>query len=72
VNDQRGANQRHRSLESRLEIERLTSGLEGGCWKSAYRVTRWQSTLPHVRFCESLWVRLLWATLLLSAPPARR
>ncbi len=23
------------SLESRLEIERLTSGLEGGCWKSA-------------------------------------
>jgi hypothetical protein len=25
----------HRSLESRLEIERLTSGLEGGCWKSA-------------------------------------
>jgi hypothetical protein len=26
---------RNRSLESRLEIERLTSGLEGGCWKSA-------------------------------------
>ena len=26
---------RHRSLESRLEIERLTSGLEGGWWKSA-------------------------------------
>src|SRR5262249_20815589 len=23
------------SLESRLEIERLTSGSEGGCWKSA-------------------------------------
>jgi hypothetical protein len=27
---------RNRSLESRLEIERLTSGLEGGCWKSAH------------------------------------
>jgi hypothetical protein len=25
------------SLESRLEIERLTSGSEGGCWKSARR-----------------------------------
>jgi hypothetical protein len=35
VNAPRGASQRHRSLESRLEIERLTSGLEGGCWKSA-------------------------------------
>ena len=35
MNAPRGANQRHRSLESRLEIERLTSGLEGGCWKSA-------------------------------------
>jgi len=35
VNAPRGANQRYRSLESRLEIERLTSGLEGGCWKSA-------------------------------------
>jgi hypothetical protein len=35
VNAPRGAIQRHRSLESRLEIERLTSGLEGGCWKSA-------------------------------------
>jgi hypothetical protein len=23
-------------LESRLEIERLTSGLEEGCWKSAW------------------------------------
>ena len=31
----RGASLRHRSLESRLEIERLTSGSEGGCWKSA-------------------------------------
>jgi hypothetical protein len=27
--------QRHGSLDSRLEIERLMSGLEGGCWKSA-------------------------------------
>ena len=35
MNAPRGASQRHRSLESRLEIERLTSGLEGGCWKSA-------------------------------------
>ncbi len=35
MNDLRGASQRRRSLESRLEIERLTSGLEGGCWKSA-------------------------------------
>jgi hypothetical protein len=35
VNDLQGASLRHRSLESRLEIERLTSGSEGGCWKSA-------------------------------------
>src|SRR5215475_6873667 len=35
VNVRRGVSLRHRSLESRLEIERLTSGLEGGCWKSA-------------------------------------
>ena len=35
LNAPRGARLRHRSLESRLEIERLTSGLEGGCWKSA-------------------------------------
>lgn len=35
MNAPRGASQRHRSPESRLEIERLTSGLEGGCWKSA-------------------------------------
>ena len=34
MNDPRSAGQRHRSLESRLEIERVTSGLEGGCWKS--------------------------------------
>ena len=34
-NAPRGASLRHRSPESRLEIERLTSGLEGGCWKSA-------------------------------------
>ena len=26
---------RNRSLESRLEIERLMVSLEGGCWKSA-------------------------------------
>jgi hypothetical protein len=52
VNAPRGASQRHRSLESRLEIERLTSGLEGGCWKSAQfnRVARWQPTLQQARF----------------------
>jgi len=32
---------RYRSPESRLEIERLTSGLEGGCWKSAH----WSNSL---------------------------
>jgi hypothetical protein len=42
---ERGRHLRHRSLESRLEIERLTSGSEGGCWKSADEVTRWQPTL---------------------------
>ena len=43
--------QRHRSLESRLEIERLTSGLEGAVEKVSAQVTRWQSYLQYARFC---------------------
>jgi hypothetical protein len=38
------------SLESRLEIERLTSGLEGAVGKVLNGVTRWQPTLPHDAF----------------------
>ena len=33
-------------LESQLEIERLTSGLEGAVGKVLNGVTRWQPTLP--------------------------
>ena len=48
MNAPRGASQRHRSLESRLEIERLTSGLEGGCWKSA-QPSKLAGSLPYVK-----------------------
>jgi hypothetical protein len=50
VNVPRGATQRPRSLESRLEIERLTSGLEGTVGKVLDGVTRWRPTLPYVPF----------------------
>src|SRR5215813_18992 len=36
----------------------------GAVGKVLYRATRRQPTLLHVRFCESLWVRFPWATLL--------
>ena len=42
--------QRHGSLESRLEIERLISGLEGAVGKVLNRVTRWPPTLPQGPF----------------------